>query len=266
MGGQLPGRGQPGRRNHTCEQPVQDALDNDLEPKRDLVYCAARRVMTLNATLNQIRIPDLQHPDFAFLYPGGASGPYGNPAGPYGGMPSGPYGSPAGPYGGMPSGPYGNPAGPFGGMPSGPYGSPAGPYGGMPSGPYGMGGPGPYGPHTWNKGQQIDCTRFTFPGLTDAQIMAQAENAVRDGKNFLNTTWPTKVDDVMQCVRTTSGANVAFPATLSPEEQIVKDTYKQMTDDIKRFADQMEMAIQYGIHIFMFKFIRIPTGLSLIVP
>ena len=79
------------RQNHTCEKPVQDAIDMDLEPKMESVYCAARIVNSLNSTLRGVFIPDLHHPDFRFLvFPGSnySSPVWGGPSSPnpYGGF------------------------------------------------------------------------------------------------------------------------------------------------------------------------------------
>ena len=87
-----PGGGPPGGRlNHSCEAPVQDAIDMDLEPKMENVYCAARIVNSLNSTLRGVFIPDLHHPDFRFLvFPGSnySSPVWGGPSSPnpYGGF------------------------------------------------------------------------------------------------------------------------------------------------------------------------------------
>jgi hypothetical protein len=54
---------------------VQNALDFDLEPMRDEVFCAARIVMSLNYTMSFLHEPRLDHPDFSFLFSPGSSAP-----------------------------------------------------------------------------------------------------------------------------------------------------------------------------------------------
>ena len=61
------------RQNHSCEAAVQDALKLELEPKKDIVYCAARHVQSLNYTLRHTLIPHLLHPDFTFLVSPGST-------------------------------------------------------------------------------------------------------------------------------------------------------------------------------------------------
>ena len=277
--------GQPRRCNHTCEQPIKDALDLELEPKKDRVFCAARRVMSLNQTMRHVQLPDLRHPDYTFLYVAGSlpahcsgsagnAGPYG--PGPYGGMGGGMYGSGSfggyGMGGGMGGGMYGSASfggpgmgggmygsGSFGGYGMGGgmggsgsfggYGMGGGMYGSGSFGGYGMGGgmygPGPYGPRRPNNGQDIDCSGYTFPGMTDDQILDDAKQAIDDARNYMNMTWNQKVDDVMTCVKQLT-QSLLPPGQYSPDEQTVVDAYKRMANDIKDTIRDMNMAVMLG--------------------
>lgn len=230
------------RQNHSCEAPVQDAVKIELEPKKDLVYCAARRVLSLNYTLRHVFIPDLIHPDFTFLVSPGSTPPsfmWGGPSSP----------SPYGGYGGGPSSPS-----PFGGHRGGATNSPFGGYWGGPSSPSPYGGlwgassPGPFGmyggmPH--NSHSKIDCSSYTFPGLSDDQILQEAETAVRDGKQYLSNTWQQQVDAVMQCVNSKSGQSAISPTA---DAMHVQHLYSNMTLVLNRFADQLDRAVQAGMY------------------
>ena len=205
------------RQNHSCEAPVQDAVKIELEPKKDLVYCAARRVLSLNYTLRHVFIPDLIHPDFTFLVSPGSTPPsfmWGGPSSP----------SPYGGYGGGPSSPS-----PYGGL-----------WGASSPGPFGM-----YGGMPHNSHSKIDCSSYTFPGLSDDQILQEAETAVRDGKQYLSNTWQQQVDAVMQCVNSKSGQSAISPTA---DAMHVQHVYSNMTLVLNRFADQLDRAVQAGMY------------------
>ena len=216
--------GFPSRMNHTCEQPVIDAVDITLTPYKDTVYCAARTVMSLNYTLSHLHIPDLPYPDFSFLY--GLSGPTG----------AYPYGPTNYPYYGPTSYPY------YG--PTSYYGPTNYPYYGPTSDPYGPTSY-PYGPQMPNTGQSIDCHPYMpqFSGLNDDQILNIAEQAVNDGLNYITGQFPLDVDSVMACVNSQPGQSPSVP---THDAMRVKQAYDNVTAILNQFANDMMQAIQTG--------------------
>lgn len=214
----------------------------ELEPKKDIVYCAARRVLSLNYTLRHTLIPHLLHPDFTFLVSPGST-----PSGFMWGGPSSPS-----PFGGPWGGSANSPQGGFWGGPSSPppfWGGPSSysPFGGF----WGASSPSPYGMHGGGMHNQnpsnIDCTSYTFPGLTDDQILQEAETAVRDGKQYLSNTWQQQVDAVMQCVNSQPGQSSSSPTA---DAMHVQQVYGNMTLILDSFANELDRAVQAGMYCF----------------
>ena len=141
------------RQNHSCEAAVQDALKLELEPKKDIVYCAARHVQSLNYTLRHTLIPHLLHPDFTFLVSPGST--------------------PSGFMWGGPSSPS-----PFGGPWGGSSNSPQGGFWGGPTSPPYWGGPSSYSPFGgfWGRPARVPsaCTGEVCLSRTPATSTAPA--------------------------------------------------------------------------------------------
>ena len=228
----------------------------DLEPKKDSVYCAARIVNSLNATLRGVFIPDLHRPDFRFLvFPGSnySSPMWGGPSSPnpFGGF-GGSFSSPPF-YGGFGGGSTPNPfSWGFGGGSTPPpffggYGTSPGP-----GGYYGFGSPNPMGqPGGYqggffgqgpNTGANINCTAYMnqFFGLSDSQILDIVEMEVQDGLQFLNSTWQSRVSSVVQCA--SNNLTQPNPSAITQVQQV----YGNMTHTLVQFAHEMERAIQAG--------------------
>ena len=180
--------------------------------------------------------------------------PFGGPWGgssnsPQGGLWGGP--SSPSPFGGPWGGSSNSPQGGFwGGPPSPPYwGGPSSysPFGGF----WGASSPSPFGMH-WRgmfiqNPSNIDCTSYTFPGLTDDQILQEAETAVRDGKQYLSNTWQQQVDAVMQCVNSQPGQSTSSPTA---DAMHVQQVYGNMTLTLNSFANELDRAVQAGMCCF----------------
>ena len=227
------------------------------------MYCAARRVQSLNYTLRHTLIPHLLHPDFTFLVSPGSTPSgfmWGGPSSPspFGGPWGGSSNSPQGGFWGGPSSPspFGGPWGGSSNSPQGGFwgGPPSPPYWGGPSsyspfgGFWGASSPSPFGMHWGGRFIQnpsnIDCTSYTFPGLTDDQILQEAETAVRDGKQYLSNTWQQQVDAVMQCVNSQPGQSTSSPTA---DAMHVQQVYGNMTLTLNSFANELDRAVQAGM-------------------
>ena len=88
-------------------------------------------------------------------------------------------------------------------------------------------------------------------GMTNDQILQQAEQAVQDAILYISGPWNMAVDSTMQCVNTQPGQSTSMQ---TPQAYGVKAVYDNMTLTLTTFIHQVEFAVNTGEYKLPFIF------------